>query len=327
MEEIIPTVSEEKDLWDFPFSDMPEEPTPGGYDGSGIAGGLGIDYDDTDFGDESEERSPDVTSEQEEASEAQSEAQSNFTDAEYQEVLDDLDHGNIEDVREFLEDLAHGGNHDTEEAPQYVPGDPEDGKLVDEGISIGDIVGGEEKNVEEGLEDANNTEEYTYDEDAYEDAEDALEDLQDALQDGDEEDLAEALEELQGYLGGFDKGEPKEDEENAPHNHGGSEEVANGVDKEAVEAPDASGAAVSGPALGGAAVGAGAVAGEAGGVDEDLVKEVQDFFGDMFGGGEAPAGAGAAAGAGAVGEAIDGATQQAGGAIDEASASRVPERS
>jgi hypothetical protein len=62
------------------------------------------------------------------------------------------------------------------------------------------------------------------------------------------------------------------------------------------------GAAVSGPALGGAAVGAGAVADEAGGLDEDFVKEAQDLLGDMFGGGEA----------------TNAITEQAGGAIDGA---------
>ena len=242
-EEISPTVAEEKDpIGDSLSPDTPEEPTPGGYDdmlgiskediegpssdtdgdgasdldearedatpggydGSGIAGGLGIDYDNTDDGEESDERSPDVISEEEDASETKSD----FTDADYQEVLDDLDNGNLDDVREFLEGLGLS-DEDTEEAPQHAPGVPdEDGKLVDEGISIGDIVG-EEKS-EEGLEKANSTDEYTYDEDAYEDAEGAMKDLKHALKHGDEEERAEALEKLQGYLGGFDKGAEKD---------------------------------------------------------------------------------------------------------------------
>jgi large repetitive protein len=193
-------------------SEEDAEATPsGGYDGSGIAGGFGIDYDDDgDFEEESDEASAEVV-EEDEASEAQSE----FTDAEYQEVIDDLDNGNIEDVREFLAGLAHGGGEDDEEVAQEAPGGHEHGNhhlVDDEGISLSDIVGGEEK-LEEGLDEANDsTEEYTYDEDAYEDAEDALEDLQDALQDGDEEELFEALEELQGYLGGFGKGGAEEDQ-------------------------------------------------------------------------------------------------------------------
>jgi hypothetical protein len=102
---------------------------------------------------------------------------------------------------------------------------------------------------------------------------------------------------------------------------GDPEEVPNTVDKEPVDAPDASGAAVSGPAVGaaGAAAAAGATAGEAGGLDEDLVKEVQGFFDDWFGGDEAAGGVGEVAdGDGVFDKAIDAATQQAGGAIDDA---------
>jgi hypothetical protein len=208
----------------------------------------------------------------------------NPADADYQEVLDDLDNGNLDDVREFLESLGHSDD-DTEVAPKDAPGVPdEDGKLVDEGISIEDIVGGEE-NVQEGLEDVNNnsTEEYTYDEEAYEDAEHAMKDLQHALKHGDEEERAEALEKLQGYLGGFDKGaeektqdgsETQDDQipsDSANDSDGDPEEVPNTVDKEPVDAPDASGAAVSGPAVGAA----GAAVDEAKGLDQDGT-ETQD---------------------------------------------------
>src|SRR5918998_2698890 len=472
-EEISPTVAEEKDpIGDSLSPDTPEEPTPGGYDdmlgiskediegpssdtdgdgasdldearedatpggydGSGIAGGLGIDYYNTDDGEESDERSPDVISEEEDASETKSD----FTDADYQEVLDDLDNGNLDDVREFLEGLGLS-DEDTEEAPQHAPGVPdEDGKLVDEGISIGDIVG-EEKS-EEGLEKANSTDEYTYDEDAYEDAEGAMKDLQHALKHGDEEERAEALEKLQGYLGGFDKDNEEEDayDEDAYEDaegamkdlqhalkHGDEEERAealeklqgylNGFDKgaekdqdgtetqdgkipsdskddygdgvrELFEDSDGDGVEnykdsdhyrdgnfdfedsdgngildlyedsdgdgtldvhedsdgdpekvpntvdnkepADTPDASGAAVGAGA-AGEAGGLDEDLVKEARDLLGDMFGGSDAapdasgaavsgPAvGAAGAAGAGVADQAMDAATAKAGSAIDE----------
>jgi hypothetical protein len=272
-----------------------EGPTPGGYDGSGIAGGLGIDYDDADFGEETDERSPDLVGEKD-----ASEAESEFTDADYQEVLDDLDNGNLDEVREFLADLTHG---DDDEEAQDAPGDPDNSKLVDEGISLGDIVG--EENVEEGLHDGNNTEEYTYDEDA-------LEDLQDALQDGDEEDRAEALEELQGYLGGFDKG--AEDEESDLHNHGDPKEVPNAVNEEAVDAPDASGAAVSGAAVGAeAAVGAGAVDEAIDAATEQADGAIDDALG-IEGSGKVLDNIAN----GNFDEALDGATEWAGGAIDDA---------
>jgi hypothetical protein len=108
-----------------------------------------------------------------------------------------------------------------------------------------------------------------------------MKDLRHALKHGDEEDRAEALQKLQGYLGGFDKGAA---EDEAPGLTGGdTEELPNTVDKEAVDAPDASGAAVSGPAVGaaGAAAGAGAV-GEAGDLGD---LDLSDVFDDIFGGG------------------------------------------
>jgi hypothetical protein len=275
------------------------------------------------------------------------EGETNPADVDYQEILHDLDSGNLDDVREFLENLAGGGNDKEEEAQD----------THDDAGNYPDMSG----------------EDYTYDEDAYEDAEHAMKDLRHALKHGDEEDRAEALQKLQDYLGGFDKGAEEKTQDGIEtqddqipsdsandsdgdgteggilgldheldsdgdgksdlfealedlywqdsDSDGDPEEVPNTVDKEPVDAPDASGAAVSGPAVGaaGAAAAAGATAGEAGGLDEDLVKEVQGFFDDWFGGDEAAGGVGEVAdGDGVFDKAIDAATQQAGGAIDDA---------
>ncbi len=192
--------------WDSEPSDVEEvvseEPTPGGYDGSGIAGGL------------------------------------------------DLDQNGVFDQIENNPDILQPGYPGNDPAGQH------------EGNVFPDEAGTDP--------DASDGGDYTYDEGAYEDAEDAFEDLQDALQDGDEEDLAEALEELQGYLGGFNK-VGAEDEDPDPTG-ADTEEVPNTVDKEAaVDAPDASGAAVSGPAVGAA----GAAVDEAKGLDQDGT-ETQD---------------------------------------------------
>jgi hypothetical protein len=143
------------------------------------------------------------------------EAGSDPAEVDYQAVLDDLADGNLDKVRDFIQNLARG-----DEETRDAPGDHEPGNFVNEGISLGDIVG--ENDVEMGLDEAGTNpddmseEDYTYDEAAYEDAEDAFEDLQDALQDGDEEDLAEALEELKSYIGGFDKGDEEDQEPSGP---------------------------------------------------------------------------------------------------------------
>src|SRR5829696_1516720 len=313
------------------------EPTPGGYDGSGIAGGLDLDgngvFDQT-------ENNPDIMSNNGEE-QIYTYDENAYEDAEdaLEDLQDALQDGDEEDLYEALEELqdylggfdksdieedqvqtdpeGHGSIPNVEqesptsreESEEQSDSRPESSEDHDNHDDKEDKQEDNETRDEAGINpDMSDEEGYTYDEDDYEDAEDALEDLRDALKHGDEEERAEALEDLQDYLGGFDKGGAEEDqsgewvtgingdvwvdasgkawdspeqakaaaqlpqdEENDPHSHGDPEEVSNAVDKEPVDAPDASEAAVSGAAVGaaGAAVGTGAV-GEAGGLGETI---------------------------------------------------------
>src|SRR5829696_8844687 len=255
------------------------EPTPGGYDGSGIAGGLDLDgngvFDQT-------ENNPDIMSNNGEE-QIYTYDENAYEDAEdaLEDLQDALQDGDEEDLYEALEELqdylggfdkgdeedqvqtdpeGHGSIPNVEqESPTFREESEEQSDSRPESSEDHDNHDDKEDKQDENESPGNMSDDevYTYDENDYEEAEDALEDLRDALKHGNEEERAEALEELQDYLGGFDKG--------------GTEEASNAVDKEPVDAPDASEAAVSGAAVGaaGAAVGAGAV-GEAGGLGETI---------------------------------------------------------
>src|SRR5918998_3599651 len=328
------------------------EPTPGGYDGSGIAGGLDLDengvFDQT-------ENNPDNLMSNNGEEQVYTYDEDAYEDAEdaLEDLQDALQDGDEEDLAEALEELQdYLGAFDKSDEEKQEQTDPQgDGSIPNdeqEPTSHEEYEGpADDQGENESPGNTSDEEGYSYDEDDYEDAEDALEDLQDALRDGDEEDRAEALEELQDYLGGFDKGGAEEDqsgewitgingdvwvdasgkawdspeqakaaaqlpqdEEDDPHNHGDPEEVSNSVDKEPVDAPDTSEAAVSGAAVGaaGAAVGAGAV-GEAGGLGETIdealgVDGAGKVLGDLANGD--------------LDGALDAATEQAGAAIDDA---------
>src|SRR5829696_6095574 len=289
------------------------EPTPGGYDGSGIAGGLDLDgngvFDQT-------ENNPNIMSNNGEE-QVYTYDENAYEDAEdaLEDLQDALQDGDEEDLAEALEELQdYLGAFDKSDEEKQEQTDPQGHGSIpndeQESPTSHEEYQGPADDQDENESPSNMSDEdsYSYDEDDYEDAEDALEDLRDALKHGDEEERAEALEELQDYLGGFDKGGAEEDqsgewvtgingdvwvdasgkawdspeqakaaaqlpqdEENDPHSHGDPEEVSNAVDKEPVDAPDASEAAVSGAAVGaaGAAVGTGAV-GEAGGLGETI---------------------------------------------------------
>src|ERR671916_11596 len=156
------------------------EPTPGGYDGSGIAGGLDLDengvFDQT-------ENNPD-----------------NLMSNNGEEQVYTYDEDAYEDAEDALEDLQDALQDGDEEEQEQT--DPQgDGSIPNdeqEPTSHEEYEGpADDQDENESPGNMSDEEGYTYDEDDYEDAEDALEDLQDALQDGDEEDRAEALEELQ----------------------------------------------------------------------------------------------------------------------------------
>src|SRR5215217_6597809 len=340
-------------IWDFFSPDVPEDTTAGGYDGSGIAGGLdqngmpentGINpHVQPDFpgnepvGQHEGNVIPDEAGINPDTSdEGYTYDENAYEDAEdsLEDLQDALQDGDEEDLAEALEELQdYLGGFDKSDEEDQVQTDPEGHgsipNVVQESPTSREESEEQPDSRPESSEDHDNHDDkedkqdqnespgnmsdeegYTYDEDDYEDAEDALEDLRDALKHGDEEERAEALEDLQDYLGGFDKGGAEEDqtgewitgingdvwvdasgkawdspeqakaaaqlpqdEENGPHNHGASEEVSNSVDKDPVDAPDASEAAVSGAAVGaaaGAAVGAAGAVGEAGGLGETI---------------------------------------------------------
>src|SRR5829696_9363691 len=345
------------------------EPTPGGYDGSGIAGGLDLDgngvFDQT-------ENNPDIMSNNGEE-QIYTYDENAYEDAEdaLEDLQDALQDGDEEDLYEALEELQdYLGGFDKGDEEDQVQTDPEGHGSIpnveQESPTFREESEEQSDSRPESSEDHDNHDDkedkqdqnespgnmsddevYTYDEDDYEEAEDALEDLRDALKHGNEEERAEALEDLQDYLGGFDKGgaeeaqtgewvtgingdvwvdasgkvwdSPKQakaaaqlpqDEENDPHNHGDPRRFRTAVDKEPVDAPDASEAAVSGAAVGaaGAAVGAGAV-GEADGLGETIgealgVDGAGKVLGDLANGD--------------LDGVIDAASESVGGAIDDA---------
>jgi hypothetical protein len=248
--------------------------TPGGYDGSGIAGGLDLDQDgmpeNTGINPQVQPDFPgnDPAGQAEPPdSEASAPLSSEAVSMPHDKIVDPVP---SDQAGEWISGFngtfwldASGRMWDSpEQAASATP---------------------EEVEARPPTASATPDETYTYDEGAYEDAEGAFKDLRHALKHGDEEERAEALEKLQGYLGGFDKGaeektqdgtETQDDQipsDSANDSDGDPEEVPNTVDKEAVDAPDASGAAVSGPAVGAA----GAAVGEAKGLDQDGT-ETQD---------------------------------------------------
>jgi hypothetical protein len=203
-EEISPTVSEEKDpIGDSLSPDTPEEPTPGGYDDmlgiskediegpSSDTDGPGIDQDGMP---ENTGINPDMSGENYTYDEgAYEDAQDAFEDL--QDALQDGDEEDRAEALEELRDYLNGFDKDNEdrENDSHNPGDQEDEHHENQRPDMSD-------------------EDYTYDEDAYEDAEGALKDLQHALKHGDEEDRTKALEELQGYLNGFNKDNEQEED-------------------------------------------------------------------------------------------------------------------
>src|SRR5215217_5870735 len=199
----LPTEPGDPDWNDGSGEGSDEDATPGGYDGSGIAGGL--DLDGNGVFDRSE-NNPDMSDDDEKHYTYDEGAYKDAQDA-FEDLQDALQDGDEEDRAEALEELrdylnGFDKNNQDQENDSHNPGVQED-EHDDENESPKEA--GINPDISDD-KDHNEQEEYTYDADAYEDAEGALKDLQHALKHGDEHERAEALEKLQGYLGGFDKG-------------------------------------------------------------------------------------------------------------------------
>jgi hypothetical protein len=170
-----------------PSNPLPTEPTNTGVvppwlqEPSGpfsdSVGELGIDRDGNGIEDRWEEISPTVAEEKDPIGDSLS-----------PDTPEEPTPGGYDDMLGISKEDIEGPSSDTD-----GPGIDQDGMPENTGINP-DMSG----------------KDYTYDEDAYEDAEGAMKDLQHALKHGDEEERAEALEKLQGYLGGFDKGAEKD---------------------------------------------------------------------------------------------------------------------